>query len=260
VTIGVSDKSPSLDELPEHLGIYVYGVVQDAPDRVPDGLTGIDDAPVQLVGHGPLAAAVGVITLDRPSGRRADLMAHSSVLDTLAEGGPVVPVQFGSVLLAAGSVVDDLLAPEEERFTQLLEDLAGRHQFNLRATYNEAAVLAEVVADNREIAVLRERTRDLPDDLAHPDRIRLGELVARAMEGKREADTEVVMDPVVPHVASWRFRSGGGVDHLLDVAFLVDDEQRDAFEDALETVAEAMHERARLQLMGPLAPYDFVEG
>ena len=32
----------------------------------------------------------------------------------------------------------------------------------------------------------------------------------------------------------------------------------EAFEDALEAVAEAMHERVRLQLLGPMAPYDFV--
>jgi hypothetical protein len=48
------------------------------------------------------------------------------------------------------------------------------------------------------------------------------------------------------------------VDHMADVAFLVDVEQREAFEDAAEAVAEAMQERARLRLLGPMAPYDFV--
>ena len=121
-------------------------------------------------------------------------------------------------------------------------------------------MLAEVVDSDPEIARLRQRTRDVPEDVAYPDRVRLGELVARAMEVKREDDGNVILDAVLPHVAAHNIRSGSGVDHLLDVAFLVDDERREAFEDVLEQLAEAMHERARLQLFGPLAPFDFVEG
>ena len=34
---------------------------------------------------------------------------------------------------------------------------------------------------------------------------------------------------------------------------------REEFEDVLEGLAEALHERVRLRLVGPLAPYDFVE-
>jgi hypothetical protein len=259
VRTDVSDTHTSLTDLPEHLGLYVYGVVRDVPGRVPTGLAGVDDNPVELVRHGPVAAAVGVMALDRTSGRRADLMAHSQVLDALADGGPVVPVQFGSVLGDADSVVRDLLDAEADRFDRLLDELAGCRQFNLRASYNEEAVLSEVIAENPEIARLRERTRRLPDDLGHGERVRLGELVARAVEAKREADTAVLLDPVVPHAESWRIRSGGGVDHLVDVAFLVADEKREEFEHSLEALAEAMHERARLQLMGPMAPYDFVE-
>ena len=42
-----------------------------------------------------------------------------------------------------------------------------------------------------------------------------------------------------------------GVDHVVDVALLVDDDQRVAeFEDALEGLAEAVHERIRLRLTG----------
>jgi len=33
-----------------------------------------------------------------------------------------------------------------------------------------------------------------------------------------------------------------------------------ALEDTLEGLAEAVHERIRLRLTGPVAPYDFVEG
>lgn len=68
----------------------------------------------------------------------------------------------------------------------------------------------------------------------------------------------MVMGVVSPHVVAERERAGGGVDHLLDVALLVDLEHQQALEDILEELAEAVHERIHLRLVGPLAPYDFV--
>ena len=241
-------------------GYYVYGVVRADADRVPEGLVGVDGAAVQTVEHGPVAAVVGLIGLDRPPGRRADLVAHSEVLDKLVASGPVVPVQFGSVMADAESIVEDLLGPNVEHFAMILDELAGRVQYNLRATYHEPVVLAEVVAADPEIAALRERTRDLPEDSAYGERVRLGELVARALDDKRVFDTDVLLDAVLPSVAAHNVRSGGGVDHLLDVALLVDDDRRADFEEQLEGLAEAVHERIRLRLVGPVAPYDFVDG
>ena len=243
----------------QETGVYVYGVVH-ADAELPDGLAGVDQAPVQLVALGDVAAAVGLIALDRPPGRRADLLAHTTVLDALAVPGPVVPVQFGSVLADADDVVRELLEPQAEHFAALLDELAGRHQFNVRGRYNEPAVLAEVVSEDPEIAALRERTRGLPEHVGQAERVRLGELVSHALERKREQDSATVLDIVLPHVASYAPRGGAGLDHMMDVAFLVDDDRRAGFEDALEAVAEAMHERVRLRLMGPMAPYDFVEG
>lgn len=253
-----TDLEHDLDALPEHLGIYVYGVVESTSEVVHTDLVGLDDAPVLLVESGDVAAAVGVVSLDRPAGRKRELVAHSSVLDALAGLGPVVPAQFGTIVLSATDVRTELLESREEELRGMLADLTGRQQFTVRGRYNEHAVLAEVVAENAEIAELRERTRGLPEGTVHGDRVRLGELVAHALEDKRDHDSAVVMDAVLPHVVSYAPRDGAGVDHMMEVAFLVDEDRREAFEDALEAVAEAVHERVRLQLLGPMAPYDFV--
>ncbi len=241
-------------------GLYVYGVVVAEDGRVPDGLTGIDGAPVELVRLGDVAAAVSVAALDRPPGRRAELVAHRDVVDALAASGAVVPVQFGAMLADPDDVVQTVLGPEEEYFASMLAELAGRRQFVVRGRYNEQAVLAEVVAADPEVAHLRAITRDAPEHAARAERVRLGELVAHALEQKREQDAAIVLDAVLPHVASYAPHEVSGIDRALDVAFLVDEEAQPDFEDALEAVAEAMHERVRLQLLGPMAPYDFVGG
>jgi len=244
----------------EDRGYYVYGVVRPTPDRIPVGLTGMDDGDVFLVGGDTVAAAVGSIALERPPGRRAELMAHSKVLDTLAASGPVVPVQFGSVMADEDAVLQELLVPNEDHFSRLLDEVAGRGQYNLKATYHEHVVLAEVVSENPEIRQLRDYTRELPESAGHRERLRLGELVARALEDKRSFDAGVLLDAIAPYVVAQAPRTGDGVDQLLDTALLVDDERRSEFEEHLEGLAEAVHERIRLRLVGPVAPYDFVGG
>jgi hypothetical protein len=246
------------DHLDTDRGLFVYGVVP-ADARVPDGLTGVEEAPVRTVVRGPVAAVVGEVDLSRTTGRRADLVAYSTVLDALASTCAVAPVQFGSVLVDEQSVGEDLLAPDEDYFVALLEELAGRTQLNLRASFVEAVVLAEVVSADPEIRRLRELTRDLPEEAAYADRVRLGELVAAAVEDKRIMEVEALLDSILPFTAAYSLRpAGGGLEHLLDVALLVDDERRTELEDHLEGLAEVVHERIRLRLVGPVAPYDFV--
>lgn len=239
-------------------GWCVYGVVAARPGRVPAGLTGIDDAPLDLVAHGDVAAVVGEMHLDRPPGRRADLMAYSRVLDALADSGAVVPVRFGSVLPDPDSIVEAVLAPDADLYADLLEQLTGRRQFTVRAAYRDQVALAEIVRADPQVAALREHTRDLPEDAAYADRVRLGELVARAMEVKVEDDAAVLADAIVPFTAAHRVTLGSGSDDVVTVTVLVDDDRREEFEQQLEGLAEAVHERIRLQLVGPTAPYDFV--
>lgn len=239
-------------------GWCVYGVVAARAGRLPAGLTGIDDAALDLVVHGDIAAVVGEMQLERPPGRRADLMAYSKVLDALAGSGAVVPVRFGSVLPDADSIVEAVLAPDEPLFVDLLEQLAGRRQFTVRAAYQDQVALAEIVRSDPTVAALREHTRDLPEDAAYADRVRLGELVARAMEEKVEVDAQILADAIVPFTAAHRVTLGSGADDVVTVTVLVDDDRREEFEQQLEDLAEAVHERIRLQLVGPTAPYDFV--
>lgn len=236
---------------------YVFGIVP-AGTAVPDDLVGMDDEAVQLVTDGELAAVVGGAPADRPLGRRADLFAHSRVLDSFAQGGAVIPTRFGSVMQDEEQVLEELLRPNREYFSGLLKDLQARAQFTLRARYDESTALSEVVAQDPEVARLREETRDRPEEETYGARVRLGELVARAMEAKRDADGRRVLESMVGHAVSYDVQEAGGIDDLIEVAFLVDDDRRPAFEAAAEGVAESLAGRAKVRLLGPLAPYNFV--
>lgn len=241
-------------------GWFVYGIVA-VDTAFPDDLTGLDGEPVRRFACGRVAAVVTRVALERPPGRGADLLAYNSVLDALAQdGGQVVPVQFGSVLPDETSVVDGLLAPDERYFAELLAELEGRRQFVFQADFDEDVVLREIVESDPEIAELRALTKDLPEDAAYGQRVRLGELVAAAVEARRGEDAGRLLDDVLPVTDAHVLRPVSGLQRVVDAAFLVPDTRRGEFENRLEALAEEQHGRMRLRLMGPTAPYDFVGG
>jgi hypothetical protein len=169
----------------------------------------------------------------------------------------MVPAQFGLVLDDDLTGVARMLDDRAARFRALLDRLDGHVQLNLRASYLPEQVLAELVEQDPRVAALRERTRQLPAGTPHPDLVRLGESVSRGLNRKRLEDAQSVLDVLLPHVAEHVVRPDGEYD-VLDVALLLDRERVPSLEAALEELAEAIHERIRLRLVGPVAPYDFV--
>jgi hypothetical protein len=250
------DATEQSEERSPETGLLVYGVVAVGTE-VP-AVPGLDEAVLRAVQHEELAAVVSDYTLDRRSGRGREVRAFGTVLEALNAAGTVVPVRFGTVLPDEDAVVTELLAPRAEQLRASLDDLTGRSQFTVRAHYLEQVVLSEVVAENPEVAALRQATRELPEDAAYGERVRLGELVARAIEAKQAQDVEALLGPVLEHATDHVLRQTSGLERLLDVAVLVDEARRDDFEASLESLAEAVHERIRVQLLGPTPPYDFV--
>ena len=237
---------------------FVYGIVP-AGTVVPEGVVGLRDSSPLVMSSGDVAALVDAVDPERPLGTRDDLLGYQRVLDTVGSMTTVVPVAFGSVLPDGVAVSEDLLEPNHDHFAELLEYFQGRRQYTLRARYLQEVVLAEVVAEQPEVARLREETRDLPEDATYPARVRLGELVAAALEEKRWVDGQRVVDHLAPYAVEHRVREASDLEHLTEVVLLVDSDRGEDLEAAAEELAESMSTRARLALLGPMPPYDFVQ-
>jgi hypothetical protein len=238
-------------------GWYVYGIVR-GPVELP-AVPGMDGGPLEFVADDDLSAVVTEVTVERPRGRRRDLISHSDVLNALAKDHDVVPLRFGTVVTDPESIVTEVLAERRPLVADVLARTAGAVQLNLRVSYVEDAVLAGVVRSDPVIRDLHERTRAIPAGTPHPDALRLGRLVSDALTSKRRGDSRLLMEAVLPMVRDSRARDRPDVAHVVDLALLVDRESVAMLETELEAIAEDVHDRMRLELMGPLAPYDFVQ-
>jgi hypothetical protein len=236
---------------------YVYGLVR-SDTKLPSNLSGLGPSgQVSTIVHDRVAAIVSDVPTDRPLGTRDDLIAHERVLDTVAERTAVLPMRFPAVVEETG-VVEELLAPYEDHFVEVLKRLDGLVQFTLKGRYVQDAALREIAESDEEIMELRERVRDVPEDASYYDRIRLGELVVGAMEQRRDEEGSQVLERLRPFAADIAPRRLAQPDEVVNASFLVERDRADEFDDAVEEVGEELEGRVQFRLVGPLAPYDFV--
>lgn len=237
---------------------YLYGITTSGAD-VPPGLhgTGHPAGRVMLLRHGAIAAIVSGVRADQPLGTPADARAHANVLAAMAEAVPVLPMRFGAVMTDGAAIVAELLTPHHGTLAAALARLDGHQQFTIKGKYIDQAALHEVLAAEPEVRRLRRLLAGREINVYSRESIRLGELVATAMERKRMADLQILVGALQPHVAAVAPRTPSTADDAVDAAFLVLRRQRPAFEQAAEELARHWRSRIRLRLLGPLAPYDF---
>ena len=189
----------------------------------------------------------------------ADLVTHEAVLDAVAACATVVPMRFPSVV-EEDAVVAELLAPNEDYFLALLEELDGCVQFTLTGRYEQDAILREVVAGDDDIRARSDTVRELPEDASYFERVRLGELIVQALDGRRRIEGERIVERLRPFAVTTTSNPLTAPDDVVNEAFLVERKQQQKFDDAVEEIGQELVGRVRLRLLGPVAPYDFTAG
>jgi hypothetical protein len=236
----------------------VYGIVEQAA-AAPEA-RGIADAPVRVI----QSSTAGALVSELPAGQelqfgRDELLVHARVLESALSRGTVLPMRFGVVLEGADAVRRDLLDAHAEELGNQLGELAGKVEVRIRAVYEEEALLREIVQENPEIAHRRQAMANKPQDATYFERINLGELIAHAIEQKRELDGQAIVEALAGHAAAVQVAEPPHERVALNASFLVPREAHKQFEDAVERVAAAQAGRIRITFSDPLPPHSFVE-
>jgi len=217
-------------------GLYVYGVMRGdapAPSR-----TGVGDTPVKTVERGSVAALVSEVPGESVPGRAKNLTAHTEVLRAAMDGGTVLPMRFGVLMPDEETVKRDLLATREAWLTGMLDALDGRVEMTVSAMYREEVLLNEVVAHDATIRTLRERVRTRPAAATNFERIRLGELVANAVEARRTADASAILDALRPLADAYVPGDPLHEQMVVNAAFLVRRDRLTEFESRILDVVQ----------------------
>ncbi|NGO09683.1 GvpL/GvpF family gas vesicle protein [Streptomyces sp. HC44] len=238
------------------MSTYVYGITAGSHPSLPDGMDGVGDpvCPVRIVKESGLAAIVS----DAPEGlrpKRRDVLAHQNVLAEAGAGGPVLPMRFGSVA-ADDATVAGVLAERAEHYKERLDALAGRVEYNVKASHDEEAVLHRVMGENPEVRALTEANRQAGGG-TYEQRLRLGEMVVAAVKS-REAEDAAELQHALESAADAVSAGPESTGWLANLSFLVARESAEMFLAAVEQLRKS-HPHLEVRVNGPLPPYSFVD-
>src|SRR3954452_2111666 len=165
--------------------LYVYGIVDTDP---PPGLAelqavgGMSAGQLRWVSTNELAvSAVGSPAPGELRGKRRDLLAHQRLLDLLAEHGAVLPMRFGVVSPDEPTLLEGLRA-NADHYAELLGELAGQVELNLKAVPDEQRFIASAANDPAVRGAMQAARRDG----SRERQVQLGEAVANAVAQRRQ--------------------------------------------------------------------------
>ncbi|MFC7401270.1 GvpL/GvpF family gas vesicle protein [Citricoccus sp. GCM10030269] len=239
--------------------LYLYGIVA-AGTVLPEDFVGIEQREVTTVGEGSVAGLVTPLEPSDDFGTPDGLLAHSTVLDAVAREHAVLPMAFGTVVPGEAELIDEVLAPRHDEFTAALARVDDAVQFTLRARYRREEALAQMVSEIPEVARLREAIAGTTEDETRSERIQLGELIVGAFDRMRPADSRQIVGALSSSARDIVHREIGQAEDIVEMAMLVPRNGQAQFEEAVENVAAELHTRIEFRLVGPQAPYDFVNG
>jgi hypothetical protein len=241
--------------------VYVYGIIPAADaDQWPQ-MPGLGDPPgtVRTVVQGELAALVSDLPPDHTEGRRQDLEAHRRVLSQAIEQGTAIPMRFGIVMDGDEAVRERLLARHGTELSDVLHALDGRVQMTVKAFYADDALLSDVLSAQPELARESAALAQRPETEVRAARVRIGELVSKAVEARRVEVESALLSRLSPLAVDVRVEAPSSDQVALSAQLLVERDRREALDAEMREMGHALSGMLAFRYVGPLAPFSFAD-
>ena len=241
------------------MGKYMYCLIRCSQPRqfATRGIGERGDI-VYTIGDEELAAVVSDSPVMEYDCSRRNMMAHTLVLEEVMKEYTILPIRFDTVAPDAESIQVKLLKRRGEEIRGHLQVMDGRLELGLKAFWYEEVIFREIVEENPPIRQLRDSLAGRPSQQSYQDRMRLGEMVAIAVEKKREADAEKILACLRPFCVYLKTTPAVSDRMILNAAFLVDKPREPEFDLAVQQLDAEMGYRVMFKYVDQVPPYNFV--
>lgn len=236
---------------------YLYAVIPAGRPSPVVGGRGIDGGEITSYEVGRVAAVTSPVSGPRTRPSRANVQAHEQVVSAAHAAGPVLPVRFGTVLPDRRTLRDEVLEPAADEMEEMLAYFDGRDEYRVRATYLPDVPLREALAANRRLRRLRDRVRAA--GAGTDTMVELGETVFAELTRIREDDAARLISRVERLSVAWEILQSREEDVAAHAAALVDSDAAGRLHQAIDELARDQAGRLRLEVIGPLPPWDFCD-
>jgi hypothetical protein len=272
---------------PARTGVYLYGVARGLDPAAMGDTAGVAGAPVRGVVAAGLTALVSTVRLAEygEAALRANLedlewleataRAHHDVVDRAAHAAPTAPVRIATIYRDDARVAE-VLSDEGGRFTEVLDLITGRSEWGVKAYADPELLRGDAEQDGPGAGEGPAPGAEPPaEDPAGGSSGGVGTayLRRRQQERRRRADAgrrvgeqaDAVHAELADHAVASRHHppqdprlSGRSGTQILNVAYLLDEEQVEGFLAVTRAAAEKLA-GIEVEVTGPWPPYSFIE-
>lgn len=205
-----------------------------------------------------LAAVVSDSPMIEYDNSRRNMMAHTAVLDEVMREYTILPVRFGMIAPNAKSINEQILQRRYAEFDRMLRKMDGKIELGLKAFWYEDVVYREIVDTHPAISQLRNALVGRTPEETYYERIKLGEMVEKAMNQMRENDVERILSTLRPLAGDHRVNPVITERMVLNAAFLIERTREPEFDQAIQDLDADLGKRLIFKYVGSAPPYNFV--
>lgn len=240
------------------LGKYVYCIVEtrEQLDLGPLGI-GEGDNRAYTIHYGELAAVVSDTPLRLYDPTRENLLAHELVNETVMRRHTVIPMSFGTIFRTREDVVE-LLRSTGTAFSDVLKTIRGKIELGLKVVWDRDEIIAGLEREDHAIRGLRAKIEEAGGGSTYFARVQLGRLIEAALEERASALVTDIYAMLRPLALASRSNKLIGDNMILNVAFLVEREREEAFDEAVRELGRRYQDVLTFTYTGPWPPYNFV--
>lgn len=184
------------------------------------------------------------------------LAAHQAVIEGVMQTAEtVVPVRFGTEVASEGEALE-ILQKGQITIRALLEEMAGRMQLELVVLWEDLNKVLQEIGEDESIRGMKAAyVPGSADSLA--TKVQIGKQVKTLLDKRRASCAEEILAAVKSVAEDSCGHAPMDDQMVLNVAFLLKREKREAFERRIEEVDRRFEDRLRFRIVGPLPPYSF---
>lgn len=238
-------------------GVYLYGIIQDNQARR-WALAGIGGAEaVYTICQNGLGAIVSDGAMELYEATQENLLAHNKVLEETMKAFWVLPLRLGTVARSETEVrafLQKASRPLRETFSQL----EGRAEFDVEAEWHGDGIFKLIAEENEKIREHKERIAAAGKAVGPQEQIAMGMLVAEAINQRKAQVSQAIEEKLKALSERASPLKARTKETVFNAAFLVSQETRSAFEEAIYRLGDQYGKLLKFRYAGPLPCYSFV--
>jgi hypothetical protein len=188
-----------------------------------------------------------------------NLLGHEQVLEHAMHQGfcTLLPLQFGLIIENWNTVQQQLITPKAQELHQLFAKLSGRREVSIKLVWDAKQELNLLMQEDNQLRSERDSLEG--KHLSMDEVVKIGQLIERAMEQRKQAIIETVqqwLNPLAIEIIENKLLTDA---MIYNAAYLIPWDAEPQFSEQVEAIDRLFEHRLLIRYNNFTAPFNFAQ-